>query len=217
MHMGTISHIYWIGGSSCGGKTTIAKNLAEKYGFFFYSCDQHMNDHLNRIPPEKNSMLRKISEMSMNDIFLSRPLEEQLAEYIEWFREDFNIILEDLLALPKTTCVVAEGNNLLPDLVGPLLNNKNHAIWLTPTEAFQVHHYTKRDLVSHAINQCDNPEKAFENWMKRDSLFARWIEESASEHQLHVFRIDGSTSVQENTTMVEHSLQLDSMENDRCL
>lgn len=209
--MEILSHVYWIGGSSCGGKTTIAKHLAEKYGFALYSCDHHMTDHVNRVPPDKNSMLRKISHMSMNDIFISRPLEQQFAEYIEWFREDFTMLLEDLLALPKTTRILAEGNNLLPDLVAPLLKNKNHAIWLTPTEAFQVHHYSKRN-VSYVINQCDNPNKAFENWMKRDAIFARWIEKSASELQLRVLRIDGSTSVQENTEMVEQSLQLDCME-----
>lgn len=37
-----LQNVYWILGGSCGGKSTAARLLAEKYGFYHYSGDEKM-------------------------------------------------------------------------------------------------------------------------------------------------------------------------------
>ncbi len=38
--------VYWIGGSPCSGKTSIASILSEKYGLFYYQADNYFDNHL---------------------------------------------------------------------------------------------------------------------------------------------------------------------------
>ena len=35
------SNVYWIGGSSCSGKSSCAKKLSEKYNIFLYNTDEY--------------------------------------------------------------------------------------------------------------------------------------------------------------------------------
>ena len=34
--------IYWLGGSTCAGKSTISNVFSEKYGFTIYHCDDYL-------------------------------------------------------------------------------------------------------------------------------------------------------------------------------
>jgi adenylylsulfate kinase-like enzyme len=40
-----LKHVYWIGGTTCAGKTTISKRIAEEFGFVRYDCDARVGDH----------------------------------------------------------------------------------------------------------------------------------------------------------------------------
>lgn len=46
---------------------------------------------------------------------------------------------------------------------------------MVPTEAFQIYHYSKREWVPYVLAECSDPEKAFQNWMERDILFAKEV------------------------------------------
>ncbi|WP_025690929.1 hypothetical protein [Paenibacillus zanthoxyli] len=81
--------IYWIGGSACAGKSTIAKRYAEKHGLALYACDEHLDSHLKNIAARNQPAMYKISKMSYNEAFYLRTVQEQLEEYISFFKEDF--------------------------------------------------------------------------------------------------------------------------------
>ncbi|MFD1774979.1 hypothetical protein [Paenibacillus rhizophilus] len=59
--------IYWIGGSACAGKSTIAKRFADKHDWELYSCDEHLNSHLSNISARNQPAMHKISRMSYNE------------------------------------------------------------------------------------------------------------------------------------------------------
>jgi adenylylsulfate kinase-like enzyme len=48
---GRLRHVYWIGGASGSGKSTIARRLADKHGLRLYSTDEAMGDHAHRWLP----------------------------------------------------------------------------------------------------------------------------------------------------------------------
>lgn len=52
-------------------------------------------------------------------------------------------------------------------------------MWIVPTPEFQVRHYSKREWIHDILNQYDNPELAFSNWMDRDIGFAQKISGNA--------------------------------------
>jgi adenylylsulfate kinase-like enzyme len=43
-----LRHVYWIGGASGSGKSTIARRLADRHGLRLYSTDEVMGDHAHR-------------------------------------------------------------------------------------------------------------------------------------------------------------------------
>ena len=48
-----LRHVYWIGGGSGAGKSTIARRLADRHGLRLYATDDVMADHARRSTPEE--------------------------------------------------------------------------------------------------------------------------------------------------------------------
>jgi adenylylsulfate kinase-like enzyme len=47
-----LPNIYWLGGSSGAGKTTIAQLIAENYGYELYSTDSASGDLVYAVQPQ---------------------------------------------------------------------------------------------------------------------------------------------------------------------
>src|SRR5262245_49318243 len=93
-------HVYWIGGGSCAGKSTIARRLAEQHDLQRYATDDVMSDHARRSTPEEYPLLHKFMAMDMDERWLNRSPTTML-ETFHWFQgEGFNFIVEDVLRLP---------------------------------------------------------------------------------------------------------------------
>jgi hypothetical protein len=100
---------------------------------------------------------------------------EALAEqFFDYAREQFELMLEDLRAYPKSPPIVAEGPQLLPELVGP------EAVFIVPTVEFQ------RDLLRR--RQPNRRPQVVE----RDALLAQAIREQATQLGRTVIDMDGS-------------------------
>jgi hypothetical protein len=112
-----LAHIYWIGGGSGAGKSTIAACIADRYDLEVYATDDVMSDHGRRSSPETAPHLQRFAAMDMDERWVNRSPETMLDTF-HWYRgEGFDLIVEDLLALPADRGVVAEGFRLLPELV----------------------------------------------------------------------------------------------------
>jgi hypothetical protein len=137
-----------------------------------------------------------------------RPVEVMLREELAFYREEFPLVLADLLGFPATMPVIAEGAALLPDLVAPHLPGRHRAVWLVPSAAFQREQYLRRPWIRDILRQCDDPARALENWMRRDSGFADTVERRARERRLRVLRVEGTLDVEALATTVEGWLRL---------
>ena len=206
---GDLSHVYWIGGSPCAGKSTIAQTLADRYNLHYYQCDAWFDTHQQRAQPDRQPLLYRLAGMSCDEIWLP-PVAAQIAREIAIYREEFAMILADLQALPRTQPILAEGAALLPALVVKQLAQLRHAIWITPTPAFQRFHYAQRPWIHDVVRTCSDPVLAFDNWMARDEAFAQVVNEQAMTLGLPLLIVDGSRSLLENMAFVEERLGLGS-------
>ena len=75
-----LAQAYFLGGSPCSGKSTIAKTLATQYELDYYNVDDHYPDHVNRCDPHKHPTMYKITRMSWDKIWM-RPVEFQVQHY----------------------------------------------------------------------------------------------------------------------------------------
>lgn len=194
-----LRHVYWIGGGSGAGKTTIARRLADRHGWRLYSTDDVMQDHAGRTTPEQAPLLHEFMAMDMDERWVNRPPHVML-ETFHWFRgEGFGLIIEDLLRLPRQPRVIVEGFRLLPHLVEPLLAAPEQAVWLLPTPDFRETAIRSRSVPGEGfVWRTSDPAKAGRNIAERDHMFTRRLHEETSRLRLH--------AVQVETTMTEDDL-----------
>jgi 2-phosphoglycerate kinase len=202
-----LSHVFWIGGSPCSGKSSIATILAEVYGFCIYHVDEAFEEFRQRVTPKDQPMLYKWTSMSLNDLWM-RPVNVLLQDAITCHRELFDMVLENLLRLPDNPILV-EGTSLLPDRVEELLLEPGQGIWLVPTERFQRAQYINRKIwVEGILRDCQDPGQVLRNWIDRDIAVARWVVEKAKALRLPYIEINGKRSVAENASVVAKHLGL---------
>jgi 2-phosphoglycerate kinase len=197
-----VMNIYWIGGSPCSGKSSIADLLAKQYGWQVYHCDEAFDRHVQRADAVRHPWLSKVPHIVW-DAFWMRSLEVQLRNVIEAYAEEFSMILDDLRALPADRPILVEGTALLPELLADIGVDGRRAIWLIPAPEFQRVQYPRRGAWVQAIlEQCSQPQQALTNWMDRDIETGRHIQREAEARGLKVLTVDGVHSIEENTQMV---------------
>jgi 2-phosphoglycerate kinase len=186
-----LRHVYWIGGGSGAGKSTIARRLAANHGLQLYSTDEAMADHSRRYLPEDCPTLIEFKKMSMDQRWVDRSPQTML-ETFHWFRgEGFGLIIEDLLALPPDQGVIAEGFRLLPHLVKPLLHDLSHCVWLIPTPEFRLAAFESRGTMWSIPNKTTNPKRALSNLLERDQLFTERLQGMVETTGLPAVKVDG--------------------------
>ena len=93
-------HVYWIGGGSGAGKSTIARRIAAQQRLPVYATDDVMPGHAGRSTPQNAPFLSRFKAMDMDERWVNLSPEAML-ETFHWFRgEGFGLIIEDLLRLP---------------------------------------------------------------------------------------------------------------------
>jgi hypothetical protein len=166
-----------------------------------------MFKHLEKADKVKHPILYKFQKMSWDEI-LMRSVDIQVIEEFEFYREEFEMLLDEIKELHKDKPIIVEGTALLPELVESLKINKNKVIYLVPTKHFQILYYSKRLFINDILSQCENPSIAFENWMERDAQFANKVFNDANMLGMKMFRVEGELSVQEIVKKTEEHFRL---------
>ncbi|MWV43328.1 AAA family ATPase [Paenibacillus sp. HJL G12] len=201
-----LSHVIWIGGSPCSGKSTIAEKLSRKYDFYYYSCDLHHEQHIQRCNPAEHPFMQRLKDLSSNEIW-NRPVIQQIHEEMEYYQDEFSMIVDDLISLPKHQMIIVEGTAAIPESVAPVLTHPGQAIWIVPAPEFQVLHYSQRSWIQDVLKECDDPGLAFQNWMNRDIGFAHKITQDALDRGLKVITVDGTKSIEDHLEEIEQHLK----------
>jgi 2-phosphoglycerate kinase len=203
--------VYWLGGGSGAGKSTVARLVARRFDLGIYDTDRAMEDHGTRADPSKSALLREFAAMGMDERWVNR-LPQVMLESFHWFRgEAFDLIVQDLLALPDDRPVVAEGLRLLPSLVKPLLASNDRAAWLVPTPKFRRAAFDARrpdGAPWRFVDQTSNPERALANLLERDRMFSEQVKDECRRLGLQVIDIDVGLSAVDAAALVAASFGL---------
>ncbi|MER7372546.1 hypothetical protein [Streptomyces lanatus] len=186
-----LRHVYWIGGGSGAGKSTIARRCADRYGWRLYATDDVMGDHARRTTPREAPFLHDFMAMDMDERWVNRSPQAML-ETFHWFRgEGFGLIIEDLLRLPREPHIIVEGFRLLPHLVKPLLARPGNAVWLLPTPEFRQAALRSRAVPGEGfIWETSDPERAGRNLAERDRMFTSGLRDEIERLHLRAIQVD---------------------------
>jgi len=198
-----LQHVYWIGGGSCAGKSTIARRIAAQHGLRVYATDDVMADHARRSSRDDSPLLHTFMAMDMDERWVNRTPKTML-ETFHWFRgEGFELIIEDLLRLPRDRGVIVEGFRLLPHLVKPLLSVPSRAVWLLPTPDFRQAVVESRGGSSWSfVVRTSDPERALRNLLERDRMFTDILRDETARLNLPAIEVDTSTTGDDLTQRV---------------
>ena len=101
-----LKNVYFIAGTPCGGKTTVSRALAKKYGILVYDIDERFDEH--------QAMSDPVSQPAMNrnfrdaDEFFGRSVEEYKAWLLKNTREQLDFVLLDLMRLSQNQKVLCD-------------------------------------------------------------------------------------------------------------
>jgi 2-phosphoglycerate kinase len=190
-----LQHVYWIGGGSCAGKSTIARRTATQHGLRVYATDDVMTDHARRSTHEDSPLLHRFMAMDMDERWVNRT-PKTLLDTFHWFQgEGFHMIIEDLLRLSREPAVIVEGFRLLPRLVKPLISVPAQAVWLLPTPAFRQAVVDSRGGSAWGfLARTTNPERALCNLLERDRMFTDILREETARLEVPAIEVDGSVT-----------------------
>ncbi|MEV3937229.1 hypothetical protein AB0K52_14780 [Glycomyces sp. NPDC049804] len=206
-----LRHVYWIGGGSGAGKSTVARRLADRFGLRYCGTDESMQDHARRTTAVEAPLLHEFMGMGMDERWVDRS-PETMYETFHWFQgEGFHLIVEDLLAMPPGEGIVVEGFRLLPSLVAPLLADRRRAVWLLPTpdfRAFAIEDRAKQAGPPGFVHRTSDPERAGRNIAERDRYFVERLRSETRELGLQAITVDAAVGESESVDRVAERFAL---------
>ncbi len=195
--------VFYIGGSPCSGKSTVAEALADRYGLTYFKADDYLEDFTAQGAAAGLPVCQRILRMSADETWLRSP-QVQCQEELDYYREIFPFVTEQLAELSAQR-VIAEGAVFLPCL----MTDAVHYIAITPSREFQISRYSQRPWVPHVLQDCTDKGQAFANWMERDALFAEEVRRQCTQLGLPHLLTDGSVSPEERLRQVADHFRLD--------
>ncbi|MDF2651110.1 MAG: hypothetical protein K0Q73_6915 [Paenibacillus sp.] len=176
-----------------------------------YHFDRHELDHIRRADPKLHRELfafgRKLAELDerafLEWLWVRYTPEQLAANSTAIWSDRISLVVEDLLAMPTDSPIIAEGPGFFPEVILPLISNPQQALWMAPSEMFKRTSHMRRRKGESRAQLVDNPELAQRNHIDRDLLMAERYRQSAHELGLPLIEVDGSKSVDEVVTEVE--------------
>jgi len=157
-----LKNVYFITGTACGGKSTAARALAQKYGLTLYDIDKHFDSH--------RALSDTVSQPNMNkrfadaDAFFDRPVEEYRQWLIDNTREQWDYVLLDLIRLSQERPVVCDCHMTVEE--ARRLTDPSRVIFLIRDASCMIEDYCNRpdhQGFRNYINSASDPQKAKEN------------------------------------------------------
>ena len=190
--------IYWIGGSPCSGKSTVAEMISERLGMVYFKLDDLLDELISGAAQNGGISCSAVQSMTPEEIWMRHP-EIQCREEFAIYREIFPLALEKLTAAAAAADrpVITEGAGWLPELMQDIGVERSRFFCLVPSREFQIREYSKRPWIEYVLEGCSDKKAAFSGWMERDTLFALQAAEDARRLGYPVMVNDGTADIEE--------------------
>jgi hypothetical protein len=194
-----MANVFWLGGGCGSGKTTIARVLSRRLDLRLYPIDGYTYAHAERSKDGGFPLNRAVAEMTLEQRWDGTPAE--LAErFAAGAAERLAMVIADLHDLGPGPTIVAEGPQLFPDLIAPLMQTPEHGMWLLPTPQFG-------QLGVAGRRAGGLTGEAAQRRRDRDVLLTEMNRQQVQQHGLLAADVDGNRSLADTIDMVAERLQ----------
>ncbi|QVK19346.1 hypothetical protein KHQ81_06560 [Mycoplasmatota bacterium] len=138
-----LKNVYFIAGTNCGGKSSMAKSLSEKFDMIFYCADDNYWNH------RKYSTIKDQPNMNRKflgwDEFFNREIEDKTNWLLESELEEMDFIIMDLVQLAqKEDQKVIVDVHCMPEILKQV-SEYNRVIFLLADPEVVFNEYFERD------------------------------------------------------------------------
>ena len=202
-----LKNVYFITGTPCGGKTTISRALAKKYGFELFDIDERFEEHQkisdSAHQPAMNKQFRNADE------FFGRSVEEYKKWLIDNTREQLEFVLLDLIRASADKKILCDCHLTVEQAL--MFSDPSRVVFLIKDPSNLVDEYRER-WDHQGFNQYINSASDVEGAKKTVSrtlyeLNVKRIEEVKNSQFFWLERTDAST-VEDTLAQVESHLGL---------
>ena len=196
--------ILFIGGSPCSGKSTVAELIAQEYGAFYFKADELLGEWTETAASRGGIACTAVRKLTSDGIWLREP-SIQCEEEFQIYSELAPLIFDKIAQL-NNDFIITEGAAYTPQVMSS--RNAGSYITIVPSPEFQISRYKEREWVQYVLADCSDKEKAFDNWMQRDVLFAERVKAECEKLEIPCIVNDGSRSVDEIYQTVKELLDI---------
>ena len=136
-----LKNVYFLCGGAYGGKTTMAKILEEKYGFYRYRQGDHYSEYEDIAKPEYQPALCLERSKDWHGFFSHEP-----RKYADWMqqelREEAEFVITDLIKIPNNKKVIVDA--IIPIDILKEISDYEHVILLFAPDDMKRKHYFER-------------------------------------------------------------------------
>jgi adenylate kinase family enzyme len=210
----SLQNVYFLVGTACGGKTTMARAISKKYGLIHYSDNWQEDNHkvwLSIINEkyQPNSCSRK--EIDWETHF-SRSVEEVLADKNDnhGSNENLEFSIIELIKLSQNNKVIADIWIEDFELLSELSDYNRIACLLAPGELIIRDYYERDDHkeFTECIKSLKDPEKKFETQNELFRLGSKEMVDKAEKHKLFTIMRNEESTVEDTLKILEKHFKL---------
>ena len=158
-----LKNVYFLAGTSCGGKTTMSKRIAEKYNFIWVEENSFMDKH-KKISDENEqpNMTKKFPDW---ETYFNRPPTEYWRWLADLNAESLEMLLIDLMVLSQNQNVIVDLPPINPETAKLFTEYNRIAFLAAEPELIIKDQYNRPDHqgIYNTIMGLSEPKKTLEN------------------------------------------------------
>ena len=209
-----LRNVYFLAGTSCGGKSTMAKEISKKYGFIHFH-DNHHEEHFRiwqSICNEKyQPFATKQNQMAWEDLetHFNRSVEEFIADDII-ITEYVQFVIIELIKLSQNRKVISDSSWIPLDLLAEISEYNKIACLLAPAELIIRDFYRRddhKDFLEH-IMTLKEPEKKLKIQNELHRIHAKQTFDDVDKYNLFKIVRDDESTVENTLKLLENHFSL---------
>ncbi|MCL2772521.1 MAG: hypothetical protein FWD71_04145 [Oscillospiraceae bacterium] len=207
----SLKNVYFLVGTACSGKTTMANALSKKYGFIHFSRNKYEDEESYKVwqsiideKYQPNSTKRKDMDWEK---YYSRSVEEFLADENDKNASDeyLDFAIIELIKLSQNNKVIADIRILDFNLITDISDYNRIACLLAPGELIVRDNYVRddhRDRIER-IQSLKDSEKKFETQYELMRIRAKEMAEQAKKYNLFSIMRSEESTVEDTLRLLE--------------
>ncbi|NJJ38267.1 hypothetical protein [Paenibacillus apii] len=196
-----LSHVYWLNGGCCAGKTTMTKKFVEELGF------QTLGDDVLKYRPFTSSVEYPALQYPHPELdwskWFNRPNDEHCKWLFQIVEEMMEFFVIDLLKMSSDTPIVID-LGIMPERILPFIPKERMVCLYTSDEEIERLYFYREDhkMILDVINLTDNPAQTIKNGNKSMAKFSRDIRNACVKNGIKTIERTTSLSKEEQFKLV---------------